>query len=415
MGNFDDFIQPAITIFIEKRADDGFDLGYKGPVSDKEKIHLPKTVKKDVLQNMIILFRDELSEWAKAYDDLLLSDSTDRATCDPLKTRAMWTSLADQGRDLYRLLFDLDDQTELNLVQLSENLKSLDAGSIIELDALDAQLPWGLLYEGDLPPASDPNYLEKLISQFWGIRYQLTVHPPWGNSAFNLKPYLSNTDGTRLTIAINQKTDEEYQTGQMSFFTGMKEKFSGRASAGVLALGTCKEHVIDNLRKREEPQHLFYFYCHHEKGDGEISLSGVPNLLQQTQILMEGDEQGVITLKELAKNSEIQPFKFRPVIFLNACQSGKLKMGDPTSFMTYFIRRLGSWNFVGTEAEIPAAFADEFGQAFVKRFLTGERIGKILIDLRSEYAQKHLNPFGLYYTLFGRSEICLQHPVPGIA
>lgn len=416
MSSFDDYIQPNVTIIIEKPGED-FILERRDPETSKNKsIQMP--MNKDEVQIKIIRLRDELSKWASRYEDLLLSNSTDRVRCDPLKIRDMWTSLAKKGRELYRVFFDLNYQREEKLVMLAQDLRSLKAGSIIEIDALPAPLPWAFLYEGDIPPIDDPKYLKKLIPQFWGIRYQLAVYPPWGYSTVGRSPRLPNKDGTRLTVAINQKKDEEYKTGQMSFFTDMKEKFRGRQGAGGLAIGTCKQHVIDNLQTREEPQHLFYFYCHHEKGDGEMTIYGTHDLFQQTQIVMEGDEQGVITLdelEELSNSSAIQPFKSRPVIFLNACQSGKLKMGDPTSFVTYFIRRLDSWNFMGTEADIPAPFADAFGKAFVSSFLTGQGVGEILFRLRNKFAQKHLNPFGLYYTLFGRGDIRLQRRVKGIA
>jgi hypothetical protein len=416
MSSFDKFVQPDLTITID-HGEKGFELGYRGPAMSKDGIKVPKTVADNLVQNRMIVFRTELSNWAKSYDDLLVPNNTQRITCDPLKVREMWTYLAKQGRALYRLLFDLDDRTELNLVGLAGILKDLPEGSIVELDALAAPLPWSLLYEGDLPKDDDPAYLQKLIPQFWGLRYQLIAHPPWGSNNINNKPYLSNNDGTRLTIAINKKSDEEYRTSQMSFFTAMKDKLNGPEGIdrqSLIALGTCKEHVIASLRTRQEPQHLYYFFCHHEKGDGEINIVGVADLFQQTQIIMEGEEQGVITLEELSTNSDIQPFKFPPVIFLNACHSNQLKMGDPTSFMTYFIRRLGSWNFIGTEADIPAPFADAFGKIFVEKFLNGQTVGDILFSLKNYYAKEHLNPFGLYYTLFGRGEIHLQNPVKAI-
>ncbi|HXM51189.1 MAG TPA: protein kinase [Pyrinomonadaceae bacterium] len=416
MANFDEFIQPNLTLTLDLDGNSLY-LSYRTPGNErKDRIRLP--VPPDQITDPVILMREELSNWAKKYEEVLDKDKKDRLSCDPVKIKDMWTYLAQEGQRLYRLIFDLDDQTDLNLVKLAENIKErLEPESTIEIDASQVPIPWSMLFDDEIPSVDDPLYLEKLLPHFWGIRHQLTVHPPLGTNTFNNKPYLANTDGTRLTIGVNKQTDLEYQTGQMTFFQGMEEKFKQLTDPEkryLLMLGTSKEQVISSLTKREEPQHLYYLFCHHEKGEGEITIYGISDKLKKTQIIMEGQQQGVITLQELSDNRAIRPFRSPPVIFLNACQSSKLKMGDPTSFMTYFIRRLGSWNFVGTEADIPAPFADAFGQRFVKEFLKGKRVGEILFDFRKDYARRYFNPFGLYYTLFGRGEIHLQNPVAGV-
>jgi hypothetical protein len=418
MTNFDKFIQPDLTMTIDATSN-SFEMSYYWPNGEKEGIKL--FTPQNQFKTDLIPLRSELSNWGKKYEELLDESKKDRLSCDPSKVKDMWLYLANEGKTLHTMLFDLVYKRSTDLVELSESIKKLKTGSIIEFDALDAPLPWSLLYDGEIPTPDDPKFFDNLFPHFWGLRYQLVSHPTYGTNNINNNPYLSNADATRLTIAVNQQSDTTYQTGQLSFFTNLKQEFNKLSSQGknyLLMLGTSKNEVISSLTTRQEPQHLYYLFCHHEKGEGEVNLFGIADYLQETKIIMEGETEGIITLDELEKlvvDKKILPFQEPPVIFLNACHSNQLQMGDPTSFMTYFITGLHSWNFIGTEADIPAPFADAFGKCFVEEFLNGKSVGQVLFELRNSYARDHRNPFGLYYTLFGRSEIHLQNPCNGMS
>jgi hypothetical protein len=120
--------------------------------------------------------------------------------------------------------------------------------------------------------------------------------------------------------------------------------------------------------------------------------------------------EGALSIKDLKNKEGIKGFDSPPVVFLNACQSAQTEIGDPASFMFYFINFLKAYAFVGTEAEIPAAFADVFGKRFVQEFLSGRPIGQIMFEARRDYAAAH-NPFGLYYTLYGNGNVRLSQEV----
>jgi hypothetical protein len=273
-------------------------------------------------------------------------------------------------------------------------------------------LPWAFFYDGELPDKADPHFFDVLFSCFWGIKYRLEVRPPYGPTNYITQPpVLGNTEQTRLMFAINQKSDEDYKTGQMDFFNNLDSQLKTLTDHGEITvmLNTSKEKVIESLASRAEPQHLYYFFCHHEKGDGQLMPLGFQNL-DPTQIMLHGLTEGVITLRELAE-SGIKPFRFPPVIFLNACQSGQHETGDPTSFMTFFIHNLHSWNYIGTAADVPAAFADKYGRQFVEKFLQALQVSEITYQLNRQFALDHLNPFGLYYTLFGLGQIRLKREI----
>jgi hypothetical protein len=79
--------------------------------------------------------------------------------------------------------------------------------------------------------------------------------------------------------------------------------------------------------------------------------------------------------------------------------------------MHFFVYQLKCYAFIGTEAEIPASFADDFGRHFVSEFLKARPIGSILFEARKDYAQKYCNPFGLYYSLYGDGNVRLIQAV----
>jgi hypothetical protein len=111
--------------------------------------------------------------------------------------------------------------------------------------------------------------------------------------------------------------------------------------------------------------------------------------------------------KELVSSAENR----KGGLFERLRESSQTKIGDPVNFMVYFIERLKAYAFIGTEAQIPTLFADDFGKRFVEEYLRGEPLGKIMCNARKFYARKYHNPFGLYYTLYGDGKVRLKQSV----
>ena len=64
-----------------------------------------------------------------------------------------------------------------------------------------------------------------------------------------------------------------------------------------------------------------------------------------------------------------------------------------------FLRR-GALGVIGTEIPMLPQFADLFGRMFLDKFMAGEPVGRILLDLRRQFMDQR-NPLGLAYTHFG--------------
>jgi hypothetical protein len=58
-----------------------------------------------------------------------------------------------------------------------------------------------------------------------------------------------------------------------------------------------------------------------------------------------------------------------------------------------------------------STFADPFAQAFLQRFLQGQPVGRILLDLRRAFLGRG-NPLGLAYTLYCDADVRLASGLP---
>lgn len=409
----------ALTIRISSDSDEGR-LVLTASVGDTHFdpiLHPSPAMNPKSLEVELINLRKKMTDWSKQYESFLLTEGDSKVKCDPEKIKAVWKEMAEWGRSVYIKLFDLQAQNNLDLVELSKSLKNKNkVGKRIVIDSAIGNIPWGLLYDELVPESFDGDYIGELLKHFWATKYELEVLPTYPRTRVDWEQLLDNSESTRLTATVNKEI-AVYGMEQQHFFEGMTQQFGAPANAASpLIINNQKPDVIASITKpkRLEPLHLLYFFCHHKKAGGTWMKQGYRNL-DDTKMIIEGEDIKVDTttigLSEMRNNERITSFESPPVVFLNACESSQVELGDPTSFMHYFINILKAWAFIGTEAEIPAAFADKFGQRFIQEFLKGEPIGEIMFNVRRDYAQNESNPFGLYYTLYGDGNVRLTQAV----
>jgi hypothetical protein len=409
------YTPPALTIKINNDREDGelkmiFEAGQSafGPYINKAGI----TSK--YYETELVKIREKMTQWSKAYAGYLEKDDN-QLTCNPERIKEVWKELAQWGRDRYRELFDLEGRNSQDLIQWSEDLKLLK-GKRIVVDSAIGNIPWGLLYDAEVPESLEGDYVKELLEHFWVTSYQLEVLPNYPRSRFLWEPSLKNEKNTRLTVTINKDIKGSYGVAQDTFFGGLAGRLGAvaKSAPSTLVVNYDKTELIKSITNREEPQHLIYFYCHHKKAGGDWTLRGYRNF-DETKMIIRGEDpknaEATLSIKEMRRNEHIKEFSSPPVVFFNACESSQTEIGDPSSFMQYFVNILRSYAFIGTEAEIPAGFADEFGRRFVSEFLNARSIGEIMFAARKDFALNHHNPFGLYYTLFGDGNVRLEQAV----
>lgn len=406
---------PALTIGVTGTGDaDPLLLTFRTTEGVWEVEHPSRTFNRAFFERELTQIRALMFEWSQSYDTYLADKETDPVTIRPDLIKHVWRELAIWGRRFYREMFDTKENRDPMLARVGQYLKDRLAGRRVMIDSAVGDVPWGLLYDEKVPEDLRDDYLPQLLSHFWHTKYKLELLPDYPADCFEWAPELDNLEGTRLTVTINADTEEEYGTGQLPFFQGLARRLdaSGTQAPPPLRLNNDKRQVIESILNRREPQHLLYFFCHHEKGDGTWTRRGYRDF-NDTRMLVSGNSptpEGSLSVKEMNDEEDIASFTSPPVVFLNACQSAQTDIGDPSGFMYYFVNTLKAYAFVGTEAEIPAAFADAFGRRFVEEFLRGQAIGRILFEARVHYASRH-NPFGLYYTLYGNGNVRLSREI----
>ncbi|MFG1375758.1 hypothetical protein [Xanthobacter autotrophicus] len=98
-----------------------------------------------------------------------------------------------------------------------------------------------------------------------------------------------------------------------------------------------------------------------------------------------------------------------PILFLNTCQSAQLWNGVENSFVSFFLSR-GARAIIGSEATIPAVFADRFGCEVMRRVFLGETIGEAVRQARLTLLRESRNPLGLCYSVYGAGDARLIQP-----
>jgi hypothetical protein len=129
-----------------------------------------------------------------------------------------------------------------------------------------------------------------------------------------------------------------------------------------------------------------------------------------------GGEYGRIELGDL-KASAAEPAaklapKPRPLVFLNTCGSAVPHLASRVSFPEFFLDRQ-SLGVVGALCDISDDVAAHFAAVFYEALLKGRTIGEAIYDARWHLMDRHGNPLGLLYTVYGNPDLKVAHPRPG--
>lgn len=98
-----------------------------------------------------------------------------------------------------------------------------------------------------------------------------------------------------------------------------------------------------------------------------------------------------------------------PLVVLNMCESAQVFPSLADGLVPVFLAK-GAVGVIGTEMPMLTQFAELFGRMFLARFLQGQPVGRILLDLRRHFLAMR-NPLGFAYTHFGDALVRIDPPV----
>ena len=256
----------------------------------------------------------------------------------------------------------------------------------VQILAETAPVPWGLIYLGDVADGAVLDW-----DNFLGMQHVIEAIPLQNQLAVLDSAIRSDQPSLSVSLNLNEAIDQQmkapYVAGQKEFWAKAQQT---RKRVRVTDR-TKSAQLTDALKSATTDDQILYFYCHAESTG--LNEPGGPNA--SSLVLTDA----AVTLGDLNRNSPTRiQLAGNPLVFINACESGKMSPAFYDGFVPYFMAK-GARGVVGTECKTPALFATEFARRFFERFLDGEALGDAFLGLRQEFLQEHGNPLGLMYAV----------------
>lgn len=309
--------------------------------------------------------------------------------------------LARAGDDLFTLIFEREGNDEL--IPLGGWLRSLlRAGSghiVIYSESLF--LPWGMLYthpvEGQELAADGSNWLPE---GFWGYQHIVQQSP---NEHPIDQRILPDKDGVKLSLNINRQIATQFNLPEVT------EHFNyiGALGRPCIERGLKSELQRDLKGKAAQLERVLYFYCH---GHGSTDSARVN--LDESQIKLSdkiGEEIRAVDFQLWLGKLGLPT---NPLLFFNACQGGQMTTMFYRTFAVDLLK-YGAAGLVGSQVDIPAAFAAEYGRRVMGQFFgkgRAARLGELLRDINRDLFKNHGNPLGLVYSLYRGDNCFIDRP-----
>ncbi len=304
-------------------------------------------------------------------------------------------NMARAGYRLYQKIFygpSADAQVRL----MGDKLREMARKTKLRIQVSSRQfvVPWGLLYVAD---DYDPNNIDP--EMFLGLKH-IIEYIPFQSGIQVTDGIIDASHGLRIGFNVDPGIDGRMGLplvhDQLAYW---REKERG---GGVqVAVRESREQLLRALADPNTPDQIFYLFCH--AASRTLDEHGGPD----ASCFILGGEP--LTLEELnLRGAPRQIMCGTPLVFINACESAELSPLFYDGFVPFFMSK-GGRGVIGTKCEIPALFAAEWARRLFDRFLAGEHLGQIFLDLRREFYYKHNNLLGLFYAMYCNGDTRVVH------
>lgn len=293
------------------------------------------------------------------------------------ETDALLSKLAFAGFRLFQAVFEDNASAELRMIgDWLRREAGKDDVTTVQVVSDAFPVPWPLMYLADRFDRAALTWdaflgMQCVVEQ---IPFAPLLTPP--------SPTIDSQPQLAVHALLNESIDEDMPSHPVA---AQREYWGGR---GVNFTEGTTRADLETALVSDVALQVLYFFCHAKGDDDDADYS---------ELIMTKDD--IITLGEIkAVALERTPFAGSPLVFLNACESGELSLRFYSGFVPYFLNR-GARGVIGTECRVPGLFASEWAKAFFDRLFDGEPLGKVVLDLRRSFREKHNNPLGLLYVV----------------
>jgi hypothetical protein len=255
--------------------------------------------------------------------------------------------------------------------------------------------------------------LDRFLSGFWGLRFELDILPQASFDRRGLSEKLTNAAKTVTLAAVNHSASpmSVSQRNLELFEKELPERYLQQIEAKAYKDRAEAIQMMKDALGAPNPPHALYFYAHHRAGKGVNELGFLSN--QDSVLYLSGEDGGQLSVKELMYDEKLPAFQgnYTPLVFLNACGTAQGQDFFASGFVRYFIVELRAASVLATLAKVPARHATTFANAFLESWLGGIPATRALRDIRWRCLRGQLNPFPMYYTLHGLGSLQLARPL----
>jgi len=260
-------------------------------------------------------------------------------------------------------------------------------------------IPWGLLYVGEAGEGTQLDW-----DLFLGMRHIIEQIPLQTDLRVDDFVIKSNCPSLAVSVNVNSGIDQQMKIDVVARQIRFWEATA--ATLGTRMRFAQRDSRADFLAAlvNDSNDQLMYLYCH-----AVTSGPGDAGGINGSYLVLTNDER--LTLGELNLDAPMKkPLQGNPLVFINACESAELTPSFYDGFVPYFMAK-GARGVIGTECKTPALFATEWALRFFPRFLSGDPLGELFLDLRREFCTIHNNPLGLLYAVHCDGDTQIQ---PGL-
>jgi hypothetical protein len=237
-------------------------------------------------------------------------------------------------------------------------------------------VPWPVMYVTD---RFDPATLS--WDNFLGMRCVVEQIPLARLSLAPPEPIIASTPELSVRVVLNASIDDQMPSHPIA----EQRRYWGARGVTVTE-GTTADDLIRGGLAPDARDKVLYLYCHAETSENDTDDSKL--------VLTDSERVTLADLEVFAPTRE--QLASRPLVFVNACESGELAPIFYAGFVSYFLAK-GARGVIGTECRTPGLFASEWAKAFFDELFHGKPLGEVVLELRRRFLSEFGNPLGLLY------------------
>jgi len=291
----------------------------------------------------------------------------------------------------------------------------------VQIKTTDLSLPWQLLH-----PASD---LDE--NKFWGFRYRLSVFPAESPYPGRLPDELSMDAKTSVVFGVYGQAANKGSVGPKELGEDEIALLQRKLADNTVDIARSKSELKKSLADKRESLALVFVYLHAKSGMNLVKTQeGILSPSRDEDgpsLIFSFDPKDLITAKEIfdlarSYDSTERPyFAGRPVVFLNACETGA-SIGDIVPREDFAVGELfqndllsmGARGVIVTESRMGKWVAYFFGKYLTEDIFDGKDLSTSVWEIRKTFLKDWKNPLGLMYTYYGNpvSRVAIASPTP---